>query len=187
MTEKNNELAGADGPKQSNGKDVFSGWRLLLMVMCAGFLAKKGYGTFVKLRETSERAEVISCRNCLENLGLASRIYATDHQGRYPRSWLELTNQLGPGRVLFCSRDAGRYVPGQSIGDSISKATYTYLGAGAMEGDSGRVVTFCPHHGQILMTDGQVVEARKPLTEADFERRDGKLFVRESLMGVRSF
>ena len=185
MANNSDEISAAENPMPPAGPGMFSGWRLLVMIVCAGFLAKTGYNMFVKTREAKERAAVIGCRSCLKTLGFASRIFATENSGRYPGSWLEITNEIGSGRVLFCSLDLSGYVAGQSITDAISKATYAYRGAGAVEGDAGRVVTFCPHHGHILMTDGEVLEGGRPLTEADFDTKDGKLFVRVSSRGLR--
>jgi hypothetical protein len=187
MTNSSDEISAAENPTPPAGPGMFSGWRLLVMIVFAGFMAKAGYGMFVEASEAKERAAMIGCRSCLKTLGLASRIFATDHNGRYPESWLEITNQIGSGRVFFCSLDLSGDVAGQSITDAISKATYAYRGAGAVEGDAGRVVTFCPHHGHILMTDGEVLEVGRPLTEADFDTKDGKLFVRVSSRGLRQF
>ncbi len=187
MTNNNEEIAKEDVPTPSSGQGMFSGWRLILMILCGGLLAKTGYNTFVKLRDSRERAEMIRCRNSLKNLGLASRIFAVDHNGRYPASWIEITNEFGSGRIFFCSLAPSGYVPGQSMEEAINRATYVYRGAGAVEGEAGRVVTFCPHHGHILMTDGEVLELERPLAEADFDSKDGKLYLRESWKGLERF
>jgi len=63
------------------------------------------------------------------------------------------------------------------LAEALASPTYRYEAGPALEGDPGRVVMFCPIHGGVLLTEGEVIEFGRPLTNTDFEVRDGRKFI----------
>lgn len=163
-----------------------SGWKLLLLGITVVVIGGQLVSTARKLREAKARANLIGCRSSLRALGLGCRLWATDRGGRYPDSWQDLTNFVASPRLMICPLDTTkgdlRNVP---VAQAIAAPTYFYEAKSAMEGEPGRVVTFCPYHGVVLLTEGEVIELGHPLTEANFEVRDGKKYLSAAL--VRGF
>jgi hypothetical protein len=101
-----------------------------------------------------------ACANNLTALGVALRIHAMDHEGRFPANWLEASNEISAPLLLVCPED-GRHTAAPTWADvGNANISYEYQGVGATNGDSSRVIAQCPVHGHVMFADGHVVPSR---------------------------
>lgn len=117
------------------------------------------------LAKAKSRAQEIRCVNNLKQIGLAVRIYATDHKDQFPSGFLAITTELGSPSVLTCPADRSRHeVKGDwsQVDDQV--ISYEYLTPGIKEADAiGKVIVRCPIHGSTVLGDGSVqMGARRP-------------------------
>jgi len=155
-----------------------SEWKLLVLGVSLVTAAVFMVPLIGKMREAKARANLIGCRSSLKTLGLGCRLFATDHEGRYPDSWSVLTNFIASPRLLICWSDSSKGdLRKVSVADAMASPTYPYEGKSAKEGDPGRVVTYCPHHGCVLLTEGEVLELGSPIGDGYFEIREGRKYL----------
>lgn len=110
-----------------------------------------------ELSEARERAKRIACVNNLKQLGLAVRLFAVDHQDRFPPNILAMSNEVANPRVLICPSDTGRQpAPSWAEFNQALHLSYQYLGATADETEPHRVIFQCPIHGSVTLADGSV-------------------------------
>jgi hypothetical protein len=116
------------------------------------------------LSKAKAKANRISSVNNLKNIGLAARIYATDHDGRFPKNLEEMTEITTP-RILV---------------HPVTGERYTWIGAGVTEEDPQIIVGYGPIVDggvDVLFADGSVQQ----MTAAKF----GAVF-QEQLTRARS-
>jgi hypothetical protein len=108
------------------------------------------------LAKAKEKAQSISCVNNLKNLGLGMRIFAGDHNDRFPLSWQGASNEISRFEFLICPAD-GNHHPAQSWADlTPANISYEFRAQGADASDPSRVLIQCPIHGHLLLADGSV-------------------------------
>jgi hypothetical protein len=117
--------------------------------------------TLPALAQAKTKAQSISCVNNLKQMGLAARIYATDHGGAFPSGFLTITNELATPRILICPTDTARSgnPPRDWKSFDLSQSSYEYLGADLKESTPGveqKVVFRCRIHGHECKGDGSV-------------------------------
>jgi hypothetical protein len=131
---------------------------------------------FAKARS---RAQSITCVNNMKQLGLAFRIWATDHQDLFPFNvatnktetaestlsrttdaveiFQALANELGSPKVLVCPADRSKQ-PAPSLArlqrDNVSDEVET--GPDVRPDNPGEVLVRCPLRGHELLCDGSV-------------------------------
>jgi len=128
------------------------------------------------LSNAKQKAQTIHCINNLKVLGLSVRIYATDHDGSYPGGWIQVTNEISRPQLLICPDDGVHVVAPSWTAFGPGNVSYEYLGSGAKEDQTNRVVALCPHHGHIVLADGSVIQARSPKQPVPVARRDGAVW-----------
>lgn len=131
-----------------------------------------------ELAEARDRALRIHCVNNLKQLGLAVRLYATDHQDDFPSELSQLAPYLGNAfKVLVCPADESRPVAKDAESLTAANCTYEFLapGPGKFETDPQRVMFPCPIHGSVGLCDGSVhmIDANQ---RDRLVQRDGKLY-----------
>ena len=112
------------------------------------------------LSQAKAKAQAINCVNNLKQLGLACRIYAVDHDGKYPKSWTEVRAEVPNGSILICPSIHERVSDPTSFDQALTLSKYFYRGEGLSETNVQSVVTSCPHHGHTLYADGSVQQGR---------------------------
>jgi hypothetical protein len=113
------------------------------------------------LAKAKSKAQTISCVNNLKQMGLAARIYATDHDGKFPPDILSMKNELGSPKILFCPADPGHEVTATLTWANFnpSQSSYEYVTRGLSESTPGvetKVVFRCRIHGNECLGDGSV-------------------------------
>jgi hypothetical protein len=133
-------------------------------IMCLAFTA----GLLLPaLAAAKKKAVQIQCVNNLKQVGLAVRIWAGDHNGMLPQSFMDMTNELGNPRILICPADPDHKIPssGTPFVWDPTNITYEFVAPGmAISALSNQVIIRCPIHGTELYADGSVhfVNRRAP-------------------------
>ena len=117
---------------------------------------------FPVLSKAKGKAQSISCVNNLKQMGLAARIYASDHNDAYPPDILSMKNELVTPKILVCPNDPNHAVTAALTWDNFdpSQSSYDYVTRGLTESTPGfeqKVLFRCRIHGHVCMGDGSVV------------------------------
>jgi hypothetical protein len=150
---------------------------LMTMMILAGMLLPA-------LAKAKDKAQSIKCINNMKNIGLAFRIFATDHEDRFPFSpatnqagvqleavatdsvsiFQALSNELGTPALLVCPGDTSKH-PATSMA-TLTPANISYeleTGPQVTESNPEQVLARCPVHGHELFCDGSVQQTRRRL------------------------
>lgn len=107
--------------------------------------------------EEKQKAMRINCVNNLKQIGLAARIYASDHGDVLPGGFLVMSNELNTAKILFCAaRTAPTQPPSHWHELNASEVTYVILSPGVSEQHPDVVYARCPIHNNVAMVDGSV-------------------------------
>jgi hypothetical protein len=110
------------------------------------------------LAKAKSRAQNIACVNNLKQIGLAARIWATDHNDKLPKDFLSMKNELTTPRILICPGDQGRaqYQTSDWADIDESKISYEMVTPGASDTEPDKDYVRCPIHGSVVKVDGSV-------------------------------
>jgi len=113
------------------------------------------------LAKAKSKAQSISCVNNLKQMGLAARIYATDHNDAYPPDFLSMKNELTTPKILICPEDpkSGNRATLTWENFDPSQSSYEYVTRDLKESTPGfenKVLFRCRIHGHVCMGDGSV-------------------------------
>jgi hypothetical protein len=109
------------------------------------------------LAKAKGKAQTINCVNNLKQIGLAARMYSSDHKAIFPPSFMAMSNELVSPKVLHCPSDSRK--PRIETWEQCTPAnvTYEFLMPGVTEADAmGQVVFRCPIHNNVCFGDGSV-------------------------------
>lgn len=173
--------------RRSPGQYGGAGFALAGLIMgYAGFLLTLAIlsGVFLPaLTRARGRAQEISCRNNMKQIGLAFRTWAIDNNGNYPfnvstnqggtmelsapgrddfasnpaRIFQVMSNELGTPKILVCPADSKRQ-PALNF-QSLQPANVSYRvysGTNVNETNPQEVLAICPIHHNVLLSDGSV-------------------------------
>lgn len=131
------------------------------------------------LEEARARAKSIECVNGMKNLGLALRIWATDHQDLFPMDLLVMTGELRTPKNLVCPSDTRHPPPTDWASFTPGQVSYEFLTPGGTESEPQCVAARCPIHRHLLLSDGSVQMSRGDGSNliSRLTTRNGKLYL----------
>lgn len=110
------------------------------------------------LAKAKDKAQRITCINNMKQIGLAARMWAGDHNGKFPPDFVSMRNQVTTPKVLVCPGDGFTTKALDWSSFSEANVSYEFLHPGIAENEAAQVVVFrCPIHGSEGMGDGSVM------------------------------
>lgn len=95
------------------------------------------------------------CISNLKQIGLAARMWGTDHQNRLPSDFVTMREALSV-KALVCPGDTQRVAKAVSDWSQVSPAgiSYELVSPGILEAERAKVYVKCPVHNYVLFADG---------------------------------
>jgi hypothetical protein len=104
-----------------------------------------------------DRVERGACVRNLQQLGLALRVYSSEHEGVFPSEVGAISDELGATRFLVCPADTEKNpAPSWQDFDPTVHMTYEFPGASGREDEPQAVIFRCPIHDNVALGDGSV-------------------------------
>lgn len=128
------------------------------------------------MEEAREKARRIMCVNNLKQIGLAARVFATDHSDILPPDLVSMANELSTPKLLHCPSDNTRQIADSWDTFTTANCSYDYLAASAPETEPYRVLAKCRIHGTVCLCDGSVQMLSPERQARDLQWRAGKLW-----------
>jgi hypothetical protein len=110
------------------------------------------------LAKAKAKAQQINCVNNLKQIGLGARVWATDHNGKFPPDFISMSSELGSPKVLVCPADSSITPAAKWSEFTADKVSYEYVEPeyDQNQQDPGTIVFRCPIHGSVGLGDGSV-------------------------------
>jgi hypothetical protein len=124
-------------------------------------------GMLPALAKAKERAQRTHCVNSMKQVCLAARVYANNHDGKFPPDLLTLSNDLATPKFLHCKADTKRTRSEDWASVSSANVSYEFLLPGVAANAPQVVLLRCPIHNNAGMTDGSVQMLSRSRRERD--------------------
>jgi len=153
----------------------------LAVVPAANPNAANGASFFADAETEAERTQ---CVNNLKQIGLAIKVWSSEHDDKYPTSLMVISNELSTPKILICPGDTARQ-PYTSLGfgqfqDSMTSYQFT------MKPDDANfpycIIARCPIHHNYLLSDGSV-QRIDPKT-VFITQKDGRFYLEQAKPGA---
>jgi type II secretory pathway pseudopilin PulG len=142
---------------------VYGGEGLALGGLITGYIGLAVSGVAIMaalllpaLAKAKERAQTIQCVNQMKSIGLALRMYASDHGDAFPPNLASASNELSTAKILICPADRQRVPPADWSSATAENISYEYTRPEAGGERPGEVMLLCPIHKTIGLADGGV-------------------------------
>ena len=161
------------------------GYTSLLITLIVVVLAAR---LLPQLAQAKGRAQSINCVNNLKQIGLSFRVWAIDHQDRYPfnvptkeggtmelkeagadgfdpnpaRIFQVMSNELNTPKILVCPADPSKQPALDFLNLKAGNVSYQVRsGTNVNETNPQEVFVRCPIHGHVVLCDGSVQQGRR--------------------------
>jgi hypothetical protein len=111
---------------------------------------------FARAVDASAKSQSILCINNLKQIGLAARIWANDNSDVYPPNFLSMSDELSTPKILVCPADKARKPASNWQEFGPANVSYEFLNPNGSETNPYVVLTRCPVHGHVGLSDGSV-------------------------------
>jgi len=110
------------------------------------------------LAQAKDKAQRIKCVNNMKQIGLAARLWSTDHNGKFPPDFTSMSNELVGPNILVCPGDSSKTIAMSWTQLGPENVSYEYLEPEYDEKSAQppTVVFECPIHGNVGLGDGSV-------------------------------
>jgi hypothetical protein len=110
------------------------------------------------LAKAVAQAPRTACVNNMRQIGLATQIYAKDHNGNFPTNFQSMSIELGTPKVLWCPADTKHTADVDwSTFNPNMNLSYEFLKPGLAKSNAlNQVIIRCPVHDNVLLGDGYV-------------------------------
>jgi hypothetical protein len=136
--------------------------------------------------EVQKDADRIQCINNLKQIGVAVRVWSGDEDdGKYPTSYLTMSNELSTVKVLICPNDAARqmYRSVSFFGQFQEEMSSYPLLAQPADGQYPEcIIAKCPIHHNYLLSDGSVQSINPDKVRE--VKRDGRWYLEQVTPGA---
>ncbi len=126
---------------------------------------EKDLGAFAATVEQTEqakqRAQMVACINNMKQIGLAARLYAGDHGNVFPPNLVTMKNELNTPKILFCPAAPGGVQAADWAQLNPATISYQFLNPNGTPNEPQKLLTTCPIHGHVGLSDGSVQMGRK--------------------------
>jgi hypothetical protein len=98
---------------------------------------------------------------CIRKIAIitaAGKTWAESHGGKFPESFLEISNQLGSPAFLICPQDRYRQPSAKWEYFSRARSSYLLVGPGVDSGDTNEAFVRCSRHGYLGYADQTVFD-----------------------------
>jgi len=109
-----------------------------------------------ELQQAKEEALSARCINNLKQIGLAARMWANDHNDIFPPDFISMKAELATPKLLFCPADNAAIPVADWSQLNPSTVSYRFLNPNGNETDPTKLLTTCPIHGHVGLSDGSV-------------------------------
>jgi hypothetical protein len=125
------------------------------------------------LAHAKDKAQRIMCVNNMKQIGLAARIWSTDHAGKFPPDFNSMSNELSSPNILVCPGDSSRTAAMSWAQFGPENVSYEYLTPEYDEkSEPPQTVVFeCPIHGNLGLGDGSVQQGGQRMNRIRKNRR----------------
>jgi hypothetical protein len=109
-----------------------------------------------QLQALKQEAQSIACINNMKQIGLAARLYANDHNNVFPPDFVSMKNELNTPKILFCPGSPGGVQASDWAQLNPAAITYQLLNANGNVNEPQKILTVCPVHNHVGLSDGSV-------------------------------
>jgi len=106
--------------------------------------------------QSQERAKRINCVSNLKQVGLALRMWQNEHGNLFPMDFQSASNEMNTPKILTCISDTGRQRARNWQEFDGSSVSYEFLNPGGSSSDPEAVLSRCPIHNNVGLSDGSV-------------------------------
>ncbi len=109
-----------------------------------------------QMQQLKEEAQSVQCVNNMKQIGLAARIWSNDHKDVFPPDFITMKEEMNTPRILFCPADAAALRVTDWSELNPASISYRYLNPNGSDLEPAKVLTTCPIHGHVGLSDGSV-------------------------------
>jgi hypothetical protein len=128
--------------------------QVLLLIAALGLIAAQGAG--------DSELQSHACVDNLKQIGLSARIWASNHDDKFPPDFLSMKKELASPALLYCPADTKRRKAVSADWSKVTSTNMSYQVVTPNLKDSRPNIIYvkCPLHGHAGMSDGSGLQLK---------------------------